>query len=313
MSDLLRRDMDGVAKGAPEAWDRWSPRDDLNVALASASGQVNPAAVGLALGMNLSPRRMPAFIPGRWLAGNFLVPTAGGIPVRSGRLKVMPIFSDTESFGSWLPGDRVTDHPCFGPPPDGLVVADVSELSELREAAGAVTIFLNPAGPGGYQIDAEDGSLDLAMDLDDDRPRSAPDRVDSGSPDPSASADEGPHPARQPVADEPPRAAAALVDPVLRQPTRERIRGAAERAVQLRDLGREAESVALLGAADRLAELMGDYLHRAEMLMLAAEILDSCGRRYAAGRLAHYAALAASLSARGRLEMEAVQLKARLQ
>ena len=310
MSDLLRREAEGDNRKTEAPSESWSASDQLQVALEAHESLTNPTTVSLALGMSLSLIKMPAFIPAHWLAGTqFIVPTSGGIPLRSGRLKVMPVFTDAEAVQAWLPADRVAEHPCFGPPPDGVEVVPTTGLSDLREAAGAVMIFLNPAGPGGYQIDPEDGALDSVGDemIGELTPSlgAQPERVGRTS--------EAVHPpAPSPAAMAPPPPAAVLVEPSGRRRMRERIVSALDQAATLCGSDRESEAVSLLAAADRLAELMGDYLHRAEMMMMAARVLETMGRRYAAGRLAHYGVLAASLSARGRLEMEAIQLRARL-
>jgi hypothetical protein len=317
VSDLLRRGADSDDQTNRGQAERWSLADQLQVALDAQEALTNPETVGMALGMSLSQIKMPAFIPLRWLEGtDFIVPTSDGIPLRAGRLKVMPVFSDTEAVRAWLPEGCIADHPCFGPPPNGVVVAQPKWLSELRETSGAVMIVLNPAGPAGYQIDPEDGALDSVHETIREGLASAgPATAEPGSarlaPPDLARAHKG-ETDYEPEAVAPPPAAAELVDPSSRWRMRERIRGALDQAAALEASGREEEAVSLLAAADRLAEFMGDYLHRSEMMMIAARILETTGRRYAAGRLAHYAVLAASLSARGRLEMEAVQLRARL-
>ncbi|MHB1444717.1 MAG: hypothetical protein ACYCTI_07350 [Acidimicrobiales bacterium] len=273
MSDLLP----GVQPESLSTAEVWSPNDQLLATLEGCGGLTNPAVVSLALGLSLSRQRVSAFIPASWLAGaHLLIPTAGGVPMRAGRLKVMPVFTDAEALRAWLPPGTGADHPCFGPPADGVCEVDVAVgLDEAREAAGAAMVFLNPAGPGGYQIDPEGA---------------------------------GPDPAGLAV----PAPAAELVDPAGRASIRARIGSTAARADDLADGGRHPEAVSMLAAADRLGELMGDYLHRAEMMMSAARSLRSTGHDYAAGRLARYALLAAGLCARGRLEMEAFRLRAEL-
>jgi len=255
----------------------WSPNDQLLAALEGYGELANPAVVSLALGLSLSRDPVPAFIPASWLGGaRLLIPTTGGVPVRAGRLKVMPVFTDAEALRAWLPSGTGLDHPCFGPPADGVCEVDVATaLDQAREEAGAALVFLNPAGPGGYQIDPE-----------------------GAGPDPTGLAVPVP--------------AAELVDPAGRAPIRVRIRSAAARADDRAEGGRHPEAVDMLAAADRLGELLGDYLHRAEMMMSAARSLRATGHDYAAGRLARYAVLAAGLCARGRLEMEASRLWAEL-
>ena len=315
MSDLLRRGADRHDQTNRGEGERWSAHDQLQVALDAHETLDNSATVALALGMSLSRIQMPAFIPLRWLDGSqFIVPTSDGIPLRAGRLKVMPVFTDTEAVRAWLPESNVVDHPCFGPPPNGVAVAQPEGLSQLREAAGAVMIVLNPAGPGGYQIDPEDGALDSAHEQVREGLASAGPATAEPAP-----ADAAPPVHLTPVATQASPdptalspAAALLVDPSRRRRMRERISGALDQAAILEGSDREPEGVSLLAAADRLAEFLGDYLHRSQMMMMAARMLEATGRRYAAGRLAQYAVLAASLSARGRLEMEAVQLRARL-
>ena len=259
MSDLLPGvHSAGVHPESLSAVELWSPNDQLLAALEGYGELANRAVVSLALGLSLSRDRVSAFIPASWLAGaRLLTPTAGGVPVRAGRLKVMPVFTDAEALRAWLPSGTGLDHPCFGPPADGVCEVDVAAaLDEAREAAGAAMVFLNPAGPGGYQIDPEGA---------------------------------GPDPAGLVV----PAPAAELIDPSGRASIRARIQSAAVRADDLAEAGRHAEAVSMLAAADRLAELIGDYLHRAEMMMSAARSLRVTGHDYAAGRLARYAVLAA--------------------
>jgi len=273
VSDLLP----GVQPGSLSTVEVWSPNDQVQAALEGYRDLANPAVVSLALGLSLSRDPVSAFIPAAWLAGaRLLVPTSGGVPARSGRFKVMPVFTDAEALRAWLPPGTGLDHPCFGPPADGVSEVDVAAgLDEVREAAGAAMVFLNPAGPGGYQIDPEG---------------------------------DGPDPTGWAV----PAPAAELVDSARRGSVRARIASAAARAAELAEADRHPEAVSMLAAADRLGELMGDYIHRAEMMMSAARSLRATGHDYAAGRLARYAELAAGLCARGRLEMETSRLRAEL-
>ncbi|MHB1924946.1 MAG: hypothetical protein ACYCSJ_09660 [Acidimicrobiales bacterium] len=273
MSDLLPR-VQSERLSIPGVW---SPNDQLLATLEAHGELANPAVVSLALGMSLSRDHVSAFIPSTWLAGaRLLVPTTGGVPLRAGRLKVMPVFSDAEALRAWLPPGPGSDHPCFGPPADGVVEVDVATgLDDAREAAGAAMVVLNPAGPGGYQIDP---------------------------------GGDGPDPAGWAI----PAPAAELVDPSGRVNVRARMASASARAAELATAGRHQEAVSMLAAADRLGELMGDYVHRAEMMTAAAHSLRATGHDYAAGRLARYAELAAGLCARGRLEMEATRLRAEL-
>lgn len=320
MSDLLPG-VDQQSKGAEltaaeparsvEADGRWSPNDQLMAGLEPHRSIRNPAVVALALGLSLSRDRVSPFIPAGWLAGaRLLVPTGAGAPIRAGRLKVMPVFTDAEAAEAWLTPGSGFDHPCFGPPADGVrLVADIATLSACRAEAGAVTIVLNPAGPGGYQIDPEDGALDAGLlpgdvlsDFD-----SAPGRTDHRS---AAGMSVGTHGIDLPPAPSVPLPAPAadLVDPAGRAAVRGHLSALIQQAADLAAAGDAAEAVSTLAVADRLAELLGDYVRRAEMMLTAARLLHGLAHTNAASQLARYAVLASGLCARGRLEMEARRL-----
>lgn len=302
--------------------DAWSPNDQVLVALEGLRFQRNPHVVRLAVGWSLARTDVPPFIPAKRLgACRLLAPTACGRPACRGRLKVLPVFSDAEALEAWLPRSGGHQHPCFGPPADGVVAIRGEEISRARAQAGAVLVVLNPAGPGAYQLDPEDGSLDVPLQgdpwsgeppEDDDREKDTgwendddppPDDAGAGRPAGYSRDPDGQDPGRHRVAV--PSYARGLLQPEGRADLRRQL----DRMMSLADAqlasGRPERAVALLAKADRLAEVLGDYARRSRMLVSAAGILGTLGRRDTARELSRMAVLAAGLAAHGPLEQEA--------
>jgi hypothetical protein len=297
----------------------WSPNDQVLVKLELYGEVRNTAVVGLLLGLSALGGRSPAFVPVKALGeARLLVPTAFGRPYSAGRLRVMPVFTDAEAVAAWLPARGGHQHPSFGAPADGVELVEAAHLSQWRGMAQAVAVVVNPAGPGVYQLDPEDSALDHEVHSPfwsgaGQDPAGGlcvpPSGSGCGGAARATSARRGQGwGAREEertvrVLERCPR----LIAPDDRAAVREPLAALQSEAIRLAAGGGAREALRRLAQADALAEDLGDYVHRAEMMVLASKLLASLGQMGPALELAHFAVLAASLTGNGPLELAANQ------